>query len=55
MEQWKGFNKGNWQKSIDVSDFIQKNYKKYDGDDSFLSQKSKKTTKEGMKSSWLKQ
>ena len=45
MEQWKNFKEGNWQKAINVSDFIQKNYKQYDGDDSFLSPKSKKTTK----------
>ena len=45
MEQWKNFKEGNWQKAINVSDFIQKNYKQYDGDYSFLSPKSKKTTK----------
>ena len=45
MEQWKNFKEGNWQKAINVSDFIQKNYKQYDGDDSFLSPKSKKTAK----------
>ena len=45
MEQWKNFKEGNWQKTINVSDFIQKNYKQYNGDESFLSPKSKKTTK----------
>ena len=45
MEQWKNFKEGNWQKTINVSDFIQKNYTQYNGDDSFLSPKSKKTTK----------
>ena len=45
MEQWKNFKEGSWQKSINVSDFIQKNYKQYDGDESFLSEKSKKTAK----------
>lgn len=45
MEQWKNFNEGSWQKTINVSDFIQKNYKQYEGDDSFLSPKSAKTTK----------
>ena len=37
MEQWKNFKEGSWQKSINVSDFIQKNYKQYDGNESFLS------------------
>ena len=27
VAQWKNFKEGNWQKSINVSDFIQKNYK----------------------------
>ena len=45
MEQWKNFKEGSWQKSINVSDFIQKNYKQYDGNESFLSPKSEKTTK----------
>ena len=35
-EEWKNFNKGSWCDSIDVRDFIQKNYVSYDGDDSFL-------------------
>ncbi|HEY4537649.1 MAG TPA: formate C-acetyltransferase [Erysipelothrix sp.] len=33
---WEGFKSGNWQESIDVRDFIQKNYTPYEGDDSFL-------------------
>lgn len=37
------FNKGNWESSIDVRDFIQKNYMPYNGDESFLAGKSKKT------------
>jgi len=37
------FTKGNWQKKIDVRDFIQKNYTPYTGDDSFLSTISDKT------------
>ena len=45
MEQWKNFKEGSWQKSINVSDFIQKNYKQYEGNESFLSPKSKKTEK----------
>ena len=34
--QWNNFNKGKWNKEIDVRDFIQKNYTPYTGDDSFL-------------------
>ena len=45
MEQWKNFKEGNWTTSIDVRDFIQKNYKQYNGDDSFLASKTKKTEK----------
>ncbi|HAU88270.1 MAG TPA: formate C-acetyltransferase [Lachnospiraceae bacterium] len=33
---WESFVKGNWSKSVDVRDFIQKNYTPYTGDDSFL-------------------
>ena len=35
-EEWKGFNEGAWTKEINVNDFIKKNYKKYEGDESFL-------------------
>lgn len=45
MEQWKNFKEGNWTKSIDVRDFIQKNYKQYNGDESFLAPKTTKTEK----------
>ena len=34
--QWNGFNKGSWTNTIDVRQFIQKNYTPYEGDDSFL-------------------
>ena len=44
MDQWKNFKEGIWQKTINVSDFIQKNYTQYNGDESFLSPKSNKTT-----------
>lgn len=40
---WTNFNKGKWQETIDVSDFIQNNYRPYTGDDSFLKGKSEKT------------
>lgn len=36
FEQWQEFNSGNWMKEIDVRDFIQKNYKPYQGNESFL-------------------
>ena len=34
---WTGFAAGVWQDEINVRDFIQKNYKPYEGDSSFLS------------------
>lgn len=43
MEQWKNFNEGKWMDEVNVDDFIQKNYTKYDGDESFLEKKTKKT------------
>ena len=39
----KNFNNGKWNSTIDVRDFIQKNYTPYDGDDSFLTEPTKKT------------
>ena len=36
FEEWNGFNHGVWKREINVRDFIQKNYKPYDGDDKFL-------------------
>ncbi len=36
FEQWKGFVSGNWKNRIDVRNFIQTNYKPYEGDESFL-------------------
>ena len=36
MNAWYDFNPGNWQKEIDVRDFIMNNYTSYDGDESFL-------------------
>lgn len=33
---WEGFKQGNWQQKVDVRDFIQKNYRLYEGDESFL-------------------
>lgn len=44
-EAWKSFNEGKWCTQIDVRDFIQKNYKSYNEDESFLSDKTEKTSK----------
>ncbi len=41
---WDGFVEGNWSESIDVRDFIQKNYTPYEGDDSFLVGPTENTT-----------
>ena len=45
FKEWEKFKKGNWCNEVNVSDFIRLNYKKYDGDDSFLAPISKKTKK----------
>ncbi len=42
---WNGFKSGNWQKCIDVQDFIIKNYLPYDGSEEFLVDSSIKTKK----------
>ena len=45
FEQWNNFNKGEWQKEINVRNFIQKNYTPYEGDSSFLVGPSENTKK----------
>ncbi|EEJ53343.1 pyruvate formate lyase family protein [Mobiluncus mulieris] len=40
---WEGFTPGNWCETIDVRDFIQKNYQPYEGDASFLAGPTEKT------------
>ncbi|WP_315078664.1 formate C-acetyltransferase [uncultured Clostridium sp.] len=45
FKQWEGFKNGTWQEGIDVRNFIQKNYKVYEGDSSFLESISEKTSK----------
>ncbi len=45
FEQWKGFQKGDWQSEINVRDFIQRNYTPYEGNDSFLATTTEKTQK----------
>ncbi|MBE6549224.1 MAG: formate C-acetyltransferase [Ruminococcaceae bacterium] len=42
-ENWNGFIGGVWQDTIDVRDFIQKNYREYTGDGSFLSSATPRT------------
>jgi len=42
-KNWNGFKLGVWQDEIDVRDFIQKNYKEYTGDDSFLAGATRRT------------
>ena len=42
---WELFKGEKWKNEINVSDFIDNNYKEYKGDDSFLTGKSKKTSK----------
>ena len=41
--EWQGFNDGEWQDSINVSEFIIRNFTEYKGDDSFLANASEKT------------
>ena len=40
-----GFKGSNWKHEIDVRDFIQANYEPYNGDESFLTGPTSKTTK----------
>lgn len=52
---WNGFHEGRWQREIDVRNFIQKNYTRYEGDDSFLAGPTEKTKKVWSKCSNLLQ
>ena len=45
FEQWKGFEKGEWKRKIDVRNFIQKNYTPYEGNATFLTGTTEKTKK----------
>lgn len=45
FEQWSGFEGRRWKEGIDVRDFIQCNYRPYDGDGSFLAGPSEATDK----------
>jgi formate C-acetyltransferase len=42
---WRGFTPGAWSESIAVRDFIQRNYRPYDGDASFLAGPTERTTR----------
>ncbi|PZR53831.1 formate acetyltransferase [Xylanimonas oleitrophica] len=42
---WAGFTSGPWQDSVDVRDFIQRNYTPYEGDDAFLTGPTARTTR----------
>ncbi len=42
-KNWNGFNAGVWQNEINVRDFIQQNYKAYEGDSSFLAGATERT------------
>lgn len=44
-DAWEGFAPGPWQESIDLRDFILRNYTPYDGDASFLAGPTEKTLK----------
>lgn len=44
-EEWKNFKDGVWCGEINVSDFIQRNYKEYTGNESFLESTTEKTKK----------
>ena len=45
LPQWAGFELGEWAESINVRDFIQKNYTPFEGDDSFLAGSTEATDK----------
>ncbi len=44
MPEWAGFTDGKWSQEINVRDFIQKNYKPYEGDKDFLAGPTQATT-----------
>lgn len=45
MEAYRSFKKGHWMDTINVRDFIQRNYTPYEGDDSFLEGPTEATKK----------
>jgi formate C-acetyltransferase len=44
-EPWSGFAPGAWRDTVDVRDFIQANYKPFEGDGAFLSSPTGRTTR----------
>ncbi len=42
-KNWNGFKPGVWMDEINVRDFIQQNYKAYEGDESFLAEATERT------------
>jgi formate C-acetyltransferase len=42
---WEGFRSGLWETEINVRDFIQQNYRPYEGDESFLARATERTKK----------
>ena len=44
-KEWEGFSGRLWKEEINVRDFIQNNYKPYDGDESFLAEPTEATNK----------
>ena len=44
-KQWEGFEGRIWKEEVNVRDFIQNNYKPYDGDESFLAEPTDATNK----------
>ncbi len=45
QKAWRHFQEGNWAQTIDVTDFIKKNYQEYLGDESFLKGPTENTKK----------
>ena len=45
FQEWEGFSGRIWKEEINVRDFIQKNYKPYEGDESFLEGTTEATNK----------
>jgi formate C-acetyltransferase len=44
-DEWKEFNEGKWTKEINVRDFINLNFKSFDGDEKFLEKPTERTLK----------
>ncbi|HSK48244.1 MAG TPA: pyruvate formate lyase family protein, partial [Coriobacteriia bacterium] len=44
-QAWEGFNYGRWCETVDVRDFIQRNYRRFEGDGSFLAGPTERTAR----------